>query len=369
MFCQILRVGITFFVLCSHLLLFPPVYVLWHQLLKPLKYISSWLYWKIDSILYECMILIVSSWTDQAGHSIVECGADITSLSHKNCIVMVNHQCPSDIGIMMRAFTSKNSAFQRSMWIMDWILQFANFGWVSKGHGDFFLLQPVDAKRFAKLGIKYFLDLLEKQEELLTRCLTQNFNDDDRNMKWLILFPEGGFLSNRRPGSQRYAKKNDLPVLEHVAIPRVGALQVVIKALGVDFSEIKSEQSSAHWDYIVDVTIGYKKPISPSQHMLRHNYEKATITLHYRTFNTSQILHAAGETFEEKLKNWTYEKFYEKEKLLEHFYEHGYFPNQHSSLRHVEPLNNLKYWGIHAFCLLSWFFVKEFVMKVSLVVS
>lgn len=35
-----------------------------------------------------------------------------------------------------------------------------------------------------------------------------------RERKWMILFPEGGFLCKRRETSQRFAKKNNLPILE-----------------------------------------------------------------------------------------------------------------------------------------------------------
>ena len=49
-----------------------------------------------------------------------------------------------------------------------------------------------------------------------------------RKRNWLILFPEGGFLKNRKPSSQSYAQKHNLPHLENVALPRVGALKVIL---------------------------------------------------------------------------------------------------------------------------------------------
>lgn len=45
--------------------------------------------------------------------------------------------------------------------------------------------------------------------------------------KWIVLFPEGGFLTKRRPISQRFAEKNNLPVLQNVTVPRMGALFVI----------------------------------------------------------------------------------------------------------------------------------------------
>lgn len=366
MFDEAFRIGMIFMVLCSQLLLFPPVYVFWHHILRPLKLVSSRLYWKIDSVLYECMIIIVSSWTDQAGHSLVECGEDVSTYTDKTCILMANHQYPSDIGIIMRALSTKKCVFQRTMWIMDWVLQFANFGWVSKGHGDFFLLQPVDAKKFSLFGSTYFSNILLGQENLLTKSLIQNFHKSERNMKWVILFPEGGFLSNRLPGSQRYSKKNDLPILNHVAMPRLGALNVVANVFNSKDVGTNNDDIAIKWDYIIDMTIGYKKPINPVQHMLRYNYEKSVITMHYRTFKFTDVMRSDGDTFEEKLKNWTYERFYEKEKLLEHFHEHGHFPDQHSTFHHTTGILGLKYWGIHLFCLASWLLMKLLVVEVLL---
>lgn len=45
--------------------------------------------------------------------------------------------------------------------------------------------------------------------------------------KWMVLFPEGGFLTKRRPISQRFAAKNNMPVLQNVTLPRMGALYVI----------------------------------------------------------------------------------------------------------------------------------------------
>lgn len=49
--------------------------------------------------------------------------------------------------------------------------------------------------------------------------------------KWMILFPEGGFLRKRREASQRYADKNNLPVLQNVTIPRIGAMKAIMNVM------------------------------------------------------------------------------------------------------------------------------------------
>lgn len=45
--------------------------------------------------------------------------------------------------------------------------------------------------------------------------------------RWMVLFPEGGFLTKRRPISQKFAEKNNLPLLHNVTWPRMGALFVI----------------------------------------------------------------------------------------------------------------------------------------------
>jgi len=58
----------------------------------------------------------------------------------------------------------------------------------------------------------------------------------------MILFPEGGFLCKRRETSQKYAKKNNLPILENVTLPRVGAMQMIFDTLGPTSSRNMQDQ-------------------------------------------------------------------------------------------------------------------------------
>jgi lysophosphatidylglycerol acyltransferase 1 len=64
---------------------------------------------------------------------------------------------------------------------------------------------------------------------LLKKHLEHNYRSRDR--KWIVLFPEGGFLRKRRETSQAFAKKNNLPFLTHVTLPRFGATQIILNAL------------------------------------------------------------------------------------------------------------------------------------------
>lgn len=59
----------------------------------------------------------------------------------------------------------------------------------------------------------------------------------------MVLFPEGGFLRKRKAVSQKYAQKNNLPLLNYVSLPRVGALQAIMNTVG-PHSVLKNNNSS-----------------------------------------------------------------------------------------------------------------------------
>lgn len=56
----------------------------------------------------------------------------------------------------------------------------------------------------------------------------------------MVLFPEGGFLHKRREASQRFAQKNNLPLLQHVTLPRIGAMKTIVEVLGPCSSTVTS---------------------------------------------------------------------------------------------------------------------------------
>lgn len=66
----------------------------------------------------------------------------------------------------------------------------------------------------------------------------------------MVLFPEGGFLRKRRETSQRFALKNNLPVLQNVSLPRVGALQAIMGTVGSKKYEMGNNNSDSTADHI-----------------------------------------------------------------------------------------------------------------------
>lgn len=69
--------------------------------------------------------------------------------------------------------------------------------------------------------------------DLSVKKLKQHIEESfiPRMRNWMVLFPEGGFLRKRKEVSQQYALKNNLPLMNNVSLPRVGALKAIFSVL------------------------------------------------------------------------------------------------------------------------------------------
>lgn len=86
--------------------------------------------------------------------------------------------------------------------------------------------------------------------DISLRALTQHLLDTyiPCKRKWMVLFPEGGFLRKRKAVSHRFAEKNNLPQLHHVTLPRTGAMQVIMDTLGPK-STVNNNSNSDHGEF------------------------------------------------------------------------------------------------------------------------
>ncbi|XP_048153176.1 acyl-CoA:lysophosphatidylglycerol acyltransferase 1 isoform X2 [Corvus hawaiiensis] len=275
---------------------------------------------------------------------VVEWGDDVKAVSEDEAMVLVNHQATGDVCTLMMCLQDKGTAVRQMMWLMDHIFKYTNFGIVSLIHGDFFIRQG-RAHRDQQLVL--LKDHLEKYYR-------------SRNRKWIVLFPEGGFLRKRRETSQAFAKKNNLPFLKHVTLPRVGATQVILKTLVAPQENgtpsggdtVRKESKSKGLQWVIDTTIAYPKaePIDIQTWIL--GYRQPTVThVHYRIFPVKDV-----PAEPEALTNWLYQRFIEKEDLLTHFYETGAFPppqGQTKAISREMTLSNLWLVAIQSFAFLS----------------
>ncbi|XP_058826100.1 acyl-CoA:lysophosphatidylglycerol acyltransferase 1-like [Topomyia yanbarensis] len=374
-----------------------PTYLIWMLLLLPLKKIHENYYFRIEGVLFHWLLANVTMWSSSAGYDLVEVGDDITPALDERTLVIANHQSTSDVPMLMAAFNAKKNVLPNIMWIMDRLFKYTNFGAVSLIHQDFFISSGKSNRDKSLLELKKHL----KQSYI------------PRKRKWMMLFPEGGFLRKRKEVSQRFAEKNNLPVLNHVTVPRVGAMKAIIDVLGspdspcrmsntnstgstvviedqfeetaglttaVDQQKPKEDGANNNsstiinseaiitddcdnfkdspftklngklndcLEYILDITIGYPngKPLDLPNivHGLRNPCQTY---LFYRLYHSSEVPRDS-----ESLTQWLYDRFFEKEKLLEEFYRTGMFPCGSTGI--VVHQDLLRFLLIHLFFITS----------------
>ncbi|KAM6954305.1 acyl-CoA:lysophosphatidylglycerol acyltransferase 1 [Aplochiton taeniatus] len=291
-----------------------PSYCLYLILLQPLRIMDSRLFWHIEGVMFKWMLAMVSSWGWIADYTVMEWGDDVRPFSEEEAMVIVNHQATGDVCTLMMCLQDKGTVVQKMMWLMDHVFKYTNFGLVSLIHGDFFIRQ---GKTHRDKQLIYLKDHLERYYY-------------SRDRKWIVLFPEGGFLRKRRETSQAFAKKNSLPHLDHVTLPRLGATQVILKSLGPQqengsLGTETSKQSGSKCkglQWVVDMTIAYPQARPMDIQTWIFGYRPPTVThVHYRVYPIKEV---PMET--KPLTDWLYQRFVEKEDLLAHFYQTGAFP-------------------------------------------
>jgi lysophosphatidylglycerol acyltransferase 1 len=208
---------------------------------------------------------------------------------------------------MFQAFTAK--AVYILLWVMDYQFKFTNFGVVSATHGDFF----IKTKNFVKT-------------ELTKHC------QENQEKDMIILFPEGGFRYKRIESSNKYAQKQNWPLLKHLTWPRAGAFYDVADDLVgvthiVDCSILYPDQENTL--SILDIVMG-RKP--------------GPIYFHYRVFEVNEKM-----LLDEK---WLNDRWLEKEQLMSEFYSNKeeFLRTKAGSLRPVQ-MNFIKLINIHIFFL------------------
>jgi len=307
-----------------------PVYVCYMILFIPVYFLNPRTYYDIEETFFSWLLAMVGSWSYTAGYDIAESGDNLDVLKTDNLLFMPNHQSTADVPLCMTIFNSRFGFSNKVMWIMDKIFKYSNFGIISWIHDDFFILAGKDNREASCIRLK---------EHLLNV-----FVPKDRH--YLVLFPEGGFLRKRKPISHSYAKKNDLPLLEHVTLPRIGALDVILEVLG--------RNSSNKMSKIVDVTVAYPDQSSPLDlpTIIAGWKDPCTTHVHYRAFDVDKL-----PTTSTELSAWMVNLYQDKEAMLKKYYETGNFPHDMFDKNAQAPTaikhSGWRYLGLHLFFLAS----------------
>ncbi|XP_026332468.1 acyl-CoA:lysophosphatidylglycerol acyltransferase 1-like [Hyposmocoma kahamanoa] len=323
------------------------------RLIRP--YFPS-IYWKIEGHMYHWLLAMVSMWSWTAGYDIIESGDEPSTCMGSRTLVLANHQSTADVPMLMTAWNPRRGVLCNLMWIMDRVFKFTNFGIVSVLHEDFFI-QAGKTKR-------------EQSLEELRAHIHKFYVPLGR--QFIVLFPEGGFLHKRREISHRFAEKNNLPKLEYVSLPRAGAMKVIMDEVGPQMCDAASSSKAENnkgiennnrkthkmllettvgecIDWILDVTIAYPDRIPLHLTDIVCGFRKPCNThIHYRLYPSTEV-----PTDAEGMTQWLYDRFIEKDKMLEEFYRTGQFPSNVPYVKRRVRQDNLQYMILHLFFLAS----------------
>ncbi|KAK0411759.1 hypothetical protein QR680_005826 [Steinernema hermaphroditum] len=315
---------VTVFFLTYHGFMLP---ILWARRFWPR------LYWFYEGKLYKWLQAFVASWGITAGYSVYEYGEDIGDLCEERVLVMCNHLSTADVPTIFAVLQNKGVASRKTLWLMDQMFRYTPFGVVGHMHGDYFVKQGKATR----------------DRELIR--LKEHLRDVywDRDRRWVILFPEGGFYCNRIESSQAYAKKNGFPHTEWTTLPRQGAVKAILEEIGPrDPDENENLQKSRSASklklikdtvgalrekkyiketrppikYVLDMTIAYPNanPLS-LETLMFGTREECDIAVNYKVYRADEVpFHD-----ETKLRDWMYQVYVEKDKLLDNYYREGVF--------------------------------------------
>lgn len=145
------------------------------------------LYWFVEGKLYRWLQSFIAYWGYTAGYDVYEYGDDVTTYYRdERVVLMCNHQSTADVPTLMTVLQNKGVASRKTVWLMDIMFRWTPFGIIGNNHGDYFIQQGKATR--------------EKELVRLKKHLHDVFWDRDR--RWVVVFPEGGFYYKRVESSQ-----------------------------------------------------------------------------------------------------------------------------------------------------------------------
>lgn len=198
----------------------------------------------------------------------------------ENVIVIANHQQMSDIPVLF-SLASRKKCLGDMKWFMKDVIKYVpGVGW-----GMFFL-----DGLFVKRNWHADKDKIKKTFKKFHR---------EKIPIWLMIFPEGTRLKpHKLRQSQEFAQKKNLFIPQNVLLPRTKGFTASVEGL------------RKHVDAIYDVTIQYKGKVPTLRQFICGRVKN--VNMHVRRYGMSSM-----PLEENKLNEWLYEKFLEKDALLE----------------------------------------------------
>lgn len=271
--------------------------------------IHNWIDHKLCRMVNDHWVAAMQS----TGLNIVEYGDDISQIAEKRVLLLSNHLGMVDHFVIMTTAFNKGSIAEKYLWVIFNIWKMTPLGFMWLTHGNFFINGGA-AKRARVL-------------ENFKEHLKTNYWKYEHN--WVVMYPEGSRLYLIKRSSAQFANRLGLKPLEHCALPRSGAAHAILDIAG------KLEQGDSHTarcglgepiDYVVDCTIGYRKGEVPNLMNLLCGElppDDFFVAIHHKIYPAK-----AEWADEEVLRKWLYQRYYEKDKLLDQFYKTDIFPGR-----------------------------------------
>jgi len=196
----------------------------------------------------------------------------------------------------------------------DWFFLWS-LGWRKKSLGNVKVCIKKELQKVPGLGwsidnLDYpFLSRKWEFDEALIKHATNNFVED-RIRLWLAIFPEGtDFSEAKQKRSWELADINGWPKYKNLLAPRTKGFVLAVTSL------------RDYVDCIYDLTVGYPNNEKPTFFTALNGRCPSVVNIHIRRIPMKNV----PET-EEELKKWCFDKFSEKDVLLDYFKQHQKFP-------------------------------------------
>jgi len=223
------------------------------------------------------------------GTRIIVSGEDLPS--DENVLVVSNHQQMPDITTIMALARNKGRLGDLKFFVKHAIKWVPGVGWGMQFLNCPFLRRDWSADR----------EKIDATFDTLVR---------ERIPMWLVSFVEGTRATEAkiRAGTD-WALERGIEPTRHVLIPRTKGFAASVEGLG------------DHLNAVYDFTIGYVEGVPSLWQFITGRVKQ--IHVHIRRFPADEL-----PKIETELKQWLMERFYEKDALLEEYYETGVFPGE-----------------------------------------
>ncbi len=207
---------------------------------------------------------------------------------HENAIVFSNHQEATDIIILLHLAAEKGQLPHLKWFVKDVVKWVPGVGW------GMLFLDCVFLKRSWNRDV-----------DSIRRTFAKFI--DHKIPFWLVSFVEGTRITSAKLAKNRqWAEKRGRVATEHVMVPRARGFVASVEGL------------APVTDAVYDVTLGYEGGLPNMWHFTKGWAPR--VHLHLRRYPADEL---PAET--KDLKEWLFDRFYEKDRLLEVFYREGAF--------------------------------------------